>query len=230
MQMDVELDDPSLTAFIEAVERNDTTLALSIIEKDPAIVTKFTRGYGKEADEYAIHYAAQLQSSVVLKELIRLGADPSVQDQETKTPLHHAISEGSLECVRAILAAGGRDNDSSSILYSIVWTEEQAPLILQALSDVGVDVNTLMPPYLDEFGPTVLFQAIYYLSENGVRTLLACGADPSIKDEEGRNALQYAEHVSISKLKPMFGVEQDAAIMASIKTMLTNKLSSLFGK
>jgi len=222
----MEMDDPYLTALIRAIDAPDEALALSIIESDPSVVSKCTFGY-RGPDEYAIHHAAQLQSSTILKELLRRGADPNVLDDEGRTPLHNAISEGSLECVHTILAAGGRDKDWSAILYAIVWTEPQSAKIAQALFDVGIDLDTPMPPYMDEFGPTILFQAIYYLSARGVETLLACGANPSLKDEEGRNALQYMEFLESSTSTPMFGAEEDATRIALIKAMLTNKLSSL---
>jgi ankyrin repeat protein len=56
-------------------------------------------------------------------------------------------------------------------------------IILRQLLDAGADINAQ-----DKDGRTALISAAFYNRREAVSVLLARGADPSIRDNNGRNA------------------------------------------
>lgn len=95
------------------------------------------------------------------------------------TPLWHAIAFGrNLPLAKLLLARG---SDPNHCLFAAAYNDDAAAIRLLAKSGAA----------LDEFveGGTPLLHAIQYSRLEGVKALLAVGANPDAKDAKGRTAL-----------------------------------------
>ncbi len=95
------------------------------------------------------------------------------------TPLWHAIAFGrNLPLAKLLLARG---SDPNHCLFAAAYNDDAAAIRLLAQSGAA----------LDEFveGGTPLLHAIQYSRLEGVKALLAVGANPDAKDAKGRTAL-----------------------------------------
>jgi N-acyl-D-amino-acid deacylase len=117
--------------------------------------------------------------------LLQHGATPSGQ------AISEAITFGHTDVVRALVAAGGDatgvDGTGINLLHWAAITNR--PSMIPILANAGVPVNAL-----DDFGFTPLMYAatIDHGGTAAVEALLAAGAKPDLRNDEGRTALQQA--------------------------------------
>ena len=128
---------------------------------------------------------------------------------------------GSVEEVRRALAKGADPNQrtskpiyASSALHKATMSE-YAGEVIKLLLDAGADVNIR-----DEEGRTPLILALGPMPDpvwilRPVRALLAGGADPTIKDNDGHDALWHARRLRQSDEYGEYG-EEDKAQVAEI--------------
>jgi ankyrin repeat protein len=124
--------------------------------------------------------------------LLQHGADPSAGSQG-RTPLAQAVTFGYPDIVQALISAGApADMKESSGINLLHWAAiANRPEVIPALFMAGVPVNAQ-----DENGYTPLMYAatIDFGDTELVKTLLRAGADPGIRNGDGRNACEQAKY------------------------------------
>jgi ankyrin repeat protein len=160
---------------------------------------------GKVKDELAVHpewlnqkdpggltplnkAAAEKQTDIAL-ELIRMGADPAIGDNENTLPLHHAALTGNIELFKILCKKKGDvnlrdDNGVTPLHYSI---QGKYPAMTQYLVEAGADVNALTAR---KWSP-LLYTAIFGPVETA-QVLIKTGADVNVKNNTGLTPLHSA--------------------------------------
>ena len=146
--------------------------------------------------------AAKANDPVRVRELIAAGGDVNAKDDIQDSAFLYAGAEGFNEVLQLTLAAGA---DVASInryggTALIPASEHGHTDTVRILIAAGVPVN-----HVNNLGWTAMQEAI--LLNNGgqnqqdvVRQLLAAGADPDIRDPQGRTALQNAERLGFTEI------------------------------
>jgi ankyrin repeat protein len=194
-------------AFRAACLRGDAAGARALLAADPALV----RHPGP------LLAAAEFGNAPAVALLLSFGASVGGLDHDGISPLHRAVQSGSLEAVDLLLAAGadvdlrerkwrGTPFSWSAVLGKPHLAERLAPLShdVRALASLGrvarleevlraepALANHTLP---DAGAPTPLF---CLPDDEGVaadvaRILLAHGADPAIRSEQARTAIEVA--------------------------------------
>ena len=120
---------------------------------------------------------------------------PGIGIDVTATPLHAALTGGSVETARLLIAHGADVHALDSIGRSpLIVAITYRPSAIEPLLNSGVDINEQT-----RFGAPLLAAARYqwlytrhqgtHDRENAVKILLQKGADPNTHDSDGRNAL-----------------------------------------
>ena len=146
--------------------------------------------------------AAKANNAPLVSQLIARGGNVNAKDAIQDSAFLYAGAEGFNEVLRLTLAAGA--DVTSTNRYGgtalIPASEHGHVETVQILIGAGVPVN-----HVNNLGWTAMQEAI--LLNNGgprqqevVRLLLAAGADPNIRDPEGRTALQNAERLGFAEI------------------------------
>jgi uncharacterized protein len=131
--------------------------------------------------------------------LLARGADPNAA-WRGNPPISQAVTFGYPDIVQALIAAGAsvsmRESSGINLLH---WAAiANRPSVIPALAVAGVPVNDR-----DQFGFTPLMYAatIDFGDLDAVKTLLRAGADPGIRNNEGRTAREQARHFGHSRIE-----------------------------
>lgn len=146
--------------------------------------------------------AAKANNAPLVAGLIGRGGNVNARDAIQDSAFLYAGAEGFNEVLRLTLAAGA--DVASTNRYGgtalIPASEHGHVETVQILIAAGVPVN-----HVNNLGWTAMQEAI--LLNNGgprqlevVRLLLEAGADPDIRDPEGRTALQNAERLGFTEI------------------------------
>jgi ankyrin repeat protein len=145
--------------------------------------------------------AATLDDPAVALLLIKNGADANAEDNFGGTPLIRAINNDNEKMMDALIKNGADVNYPSkngnmglTPLVGAVWFSENADKTIKFLLEKGAKINGK-----GKFGETVLIRACSsYKPERNTITpdtismLLKNKADPNIRDNSGKTALEYA--------------------------------------
>ncbi|MFF0547028.1 ankyrin repeat domain-containing protein [Nocardia thailandica] len=144
-------------------------------------------------------FVAVLHDDVeVARVLLAAGADPDVLDDRGESPWVNTGVTGSVAMLDLLLPADpdvGLPNRFGGTALHPAAERGHVDYVREVLARTGIDVNRVNRP-----GWTALLEAVHY-GDGGpayqeiVRLLLAHGADPAIRDVEGRTAYDHAvEH------------------------------------
>ena len=123
-------------------------------------------------DQTLLHYACRDGNLTLTTDLLRAGADPTVQDSQGNTPLHYACERGNIHCLYNFI----EKCSNSHTLWQIPNKEGVTPLCVRILSS----------------GETVLHLSCQVWDHgNLLRELLKAGADPRIEDNQGYTPLHF---------------------------------------
>lgn len=146
--------------------------------------------------------AAKANDVPLVRELIRRGGNVNAKDGLQDSAFLYAGAEGFNEVLGLTLAAGA--DVASTNRYggtALIPASEHGHVdTVRILIDAGVPVN-----HVNNLGWTAMQEAILLNSggprqQEVVRLLLAAGADPEIRDPEGRTALQNAERLGFTEV------------------------------
>ena len=131
----------------------------------------------------------------IVAEVLKHRPNVNAQDKDGKTALMEAVDQyerddagfseiNRAQVVQILLRAGAdpnaRDNNGTTALIDATWEADAALALIRA----GANVNAQ-----DKYGITALINCD---SPEVARVLLANGADPSIRDSQGKTALDHA--------------------------------------
>ena len=145
--------------------------------------------------------AAKANDAVRVRELIAAGGNVNAKDDIQDSAFLYAGAEGFNEVLQLTLAAGAdvRSTNRYGGTALIPASEHGHMETVRILIAAGVPVD-----HVNNLGWTAMQEAI--LLNNGgpkqqdvVRQLLAAGANPDIRDPQGRTALQNAERLGLRR-------------------------------
>ena len=115
------------------------------------------------------------------------------RNAQDESPLMMAALRGHLEAVRALIA---RDADVNKpgwtpLHYAATGTQPQQPAIIALLLENYAFIDAASPN-----GTTPLMMAVHYGTSESVQLLLKEGADPSLKNQLGLSAADFALRAS----------------------------------
>jgi uncharacterized protein len=185
---------PSKTALFEAAKRWDAPAVKALLKAAPGLITA-TDPKGRQA----LHIACAVPPSPKLGEangiatvtaLLDAGADlnaqvpmPEEEGDFRATPVWYAASRGeNLPLVKFLLKRGA---DASTSLWTAVYRDNAD--LMRALLAAKPRLN------LRAHGETPIFYAARLQRLKTLDLLIAAGADPSIKDGRGRDAVDIAK-------------------------------------
>ncbi len=158
-------------------------------------------GAQAELDQRLIR-AAKANDAGAVAELIRAGGNVNAKDALQDSAFLYAGAEGFNEVLQLTLAAGAdvRSTNRFGGTALIPASEHGHVETVRILIAAGVPVN-----HVNKLGWTAMQEAI--LLNNGgpgqqevVRQLLDAGADPGIRDPQGRTALENAERLGFAEI------------------------------
>jgi ankyrin repeat protein len=140
----------------------------------------------QESNPKALERASMTGDLENVKLLLKNGAEPSAG-------LSQAVTFGYSDLVRTLIAAGANAKMTESTGINLLhWaTIANRPEVIPVLAAAGVPINAM-----DEFHYTPLMYAatIDFGDARVLKALLKAGADPKIRNDEGRTALEQARY------------------------------------
>ncbi|MEH6652291.1 MAG: ankyrin repeat domain-containing protein [Motiliproteus sp.] len=183
-------------AFLRAVTENNVPQLQRAIDKGVPVDSR--DGRGRTALLIATHHNAIEAARL----LIGKGADVNAKDDLQDSPYLYAGAEGKLEILKMTVAAGA-DLESVNRYGGTALTPAAHHghiEVVRYLLTTGVDIDQV-----NDLGWTALLEAVI-LGDGGstyqqiVELLVTAGADRSIRDPEGRTALENAQAREYSKI------------------------------
>ncbi len=186
-------DADGFSALGMAATREDGDQAVPVIR---ALLAAGAAVNGPDRDgDTALMKAVEYRSGIrVVQALLDAGANPNVRNRYGSTPLREASGYAqNLPVVQALLAAGAQvdarnGNDGCTALARAAQRHNDASMV-QTLLDAGADANARCRD-----GPTPVLEAAVFSGPEPVTILLEAGADKSMKDDNGHDALWHARH------------------------------------
>ncbi|HSW00738.1 MAG TPA: ankyrin repeat domain-containing protein [Sedimentisphaerales bacterium] len=171
---------PGVTPLHEAVAGWDPNVVGLLLAHGAKV------GASDESGNTSLHYAAARARRKVAEVLIAAGADVHARNKDGTTPLAIALRRGNVETARALIAAGAEKvvmkNDSPKIL--VEYESRQEPVLHLAIAGRS-EMPQRQVPSDAEPNPAEF-------RREWIELLLANGADPNERDEEGNTALSVA--------------------------------------
>jgi hypothetical protein len=134
--------------------------------------------------------AAKENKAEVVKQLLALNVSPNIESADGYSPLLAALNQDSLDIAEALLKAGADPNN-----FAQYWefpltraVESRIPGAAELLVRNGANVNAI--DQVD--GQTALHAAVMYQNYEAIQFLLASGANPKIKDKDGKTPIEEA--------------------------------------
>ncbi len=135
--------------------------------------------------------AAKENKVEVVKQLLALNVSPNIESADGYSPLLAALNQDRLEIPAALLKAGADPNN-----FAYYWdfpltkaVESRTPGAAELLVKNGANINAI-----DQVtGQTALHAAVMYQNYEAIQFLLASGANPRIKDKDGKTPIEEAD-------------------------------------
>ena len=181
--------------FINAVDKGDAASVKTLIAEGADVRTKDKNG------KAAIVIATEKGYSEVLKLLLENGADPN--GKYFKNPkanlfvmaMHNARYDAALVLLKSGAAAdfNHKYKDGKTALMIAMETEKNDLVTYLLLKKFNVDTT-------DDFGNTALIYAVKHDLFSVAKKLLELGADPTLRQVDGKTALDIAKSENKSSL------------------------------
>ncbi len=177
----------SFEDFFKAIETDDAQAITALLRRGFDPNTRNARG------QVGLTLALQQGS---LKAFAALMASRSVQvdarNAQDETPLMMAVLKGQTEAAKSLLARGADVNKTgwTPLHYAAAGTTDEQARIVALLLEMHAYIDAESPN-----GTTPLMMAAQYGTFDALQTLLDEGADPTIKNQLGLTALDFALRV-----------------------------------
>jgi ankyrin repeat protein len=183
---------PSKTALFDAARRWDAPAVKALLKAAPALITATD-----PKSRQAIHIACATKPGgldepngiATVTALLRAGASieaevPMPDEGDFRaTPVWYALSRGeNFPLVKFLLRRGA---DASYSLWAAVFRDDTALMRALLATKPRLDLRA--------HGETPIFYAARLQRRNTLDLLIKAGADPTIKDERGRDAIDIAK-------------------------------------
>jgi ankyrin repeat protein len=172
-----------ITDFYSAVRRGDLKGVAGLFQE-----WKRTPLYDLDGRD-PLTLAAREGQVEVVRQLLALKLSPNTESADGYSPLLMALHWEHPEIVSILLGAGADPNYNAHYWEYPLTEAAQAgsqPTI-NSLLRRGARINAAAG------GRTALHEAVMYRNYEAVQTLLEAGADPSIKDEDGKSPVEMAK-------------------------------------
>jgi len=175
------------TALHLALRNEQPQTASFLIEQGADINIQDSTGWS------AIHYALRYSTSLISKELIDNGCDLSAKNSNNWTPLLFAIRYQDAAIARYIIEKGGdMSTTNKDQTNALMLAARFNPTVLLDLIDSHFPVNA---QNID--GDTALHYAIEGENKGAFFALLQKGADPLLKNKDGKSAKDLLEEAGL---------------------------------
>lgn len=155
-----------------------------------------------DAGRTALGYAAASNDVTMVERLLAAGANVNARKANEQgqivTPLTQALRTDAAAAVHSLIQSGAATstNDPTGWTPMHVAAYESATGSIGELVSAGADINERTPAYRQQ---TPLQTALQYGSAGTVRTFLRLGADRLQKDNQGKDACDWAQFFKRSK-------------------------------
>ncbi|KAJ6088408.1 Ankyrin repeat protein [Penicillium sp. IBT 16267x] len=217
--------------MIEAIKRDDAQFIKELFHRglpmDPLYAFEALEAKSKSALEIFIQYGWDINQSMselcpsvlgnaieneeMTAWLLDHGADPNNGCAIDLTPLSCAVKSAPISVINLMLSRGG-DVQKGQVLHHAIERRSETIEVLKVLIENGAPINATM--YQDHYPSWRLFYfmglgtALHKAAELGkvdvVRYLISEGADLSIKDANGRTAMECAQIRGQSEVMKVF--------------------------
>ncbi|MFH1420187.1 MAG: M14 family zinc carboxypeptidase [Planctomycetota bacterium] len=184
----------SRSDLFTAARLGDAKRVADLLSTDPSLAHA-----RNDAGETPMHQAAAGRHDAILQEFLRYEADVNAADRRGVTPLHVAASSDDVKLVRMLLDAGATINavNASGETPLHVAARMARPNVLAALLASRSDVNARnasgqTPLHLLGIGARVHDEASQAQLDALANGLIAAGADPTLRDNDGNLAWPHA--------------------------------------
>lgn len=167
-----------------ALGAEDETRALELLRQGASV--KVIGGNGRTC----VGLGARSPSTELLREALNRGGSPKWNAAAQEHPLNLAVRAGRPDNVRLLLQHGGNVNATgreggTTSMFAIESPRSAAVLRVLLQWKPNLDAT-------DAEGRTALMLAVAFLEPECVALLLQAGADPTLRDRQGRTALDLA--------------------------------------
>eukprot|EP00939_MAST-03C_sp_MAST-3C-sp1_P002369 g2369.t1 len=182
----------SVSILHVAAGSGDKDLLQAIIEGGADLDISIDMRGGHREGDTPLHFAIVEKRSEIVRMLVGAGASISVENKGGLAPLHMAAGVGAVEAMRILLDAGASLYEQASNRYKSLPIHLAAastnPGAIRELASRGSPVN--VP---NAYGMYPIHAAAMAGSVESVSVLVEYGVDPTLRNREGRTALELAE-------------------------------------
>lgn len=178
--------------LIEALQVENFAIAEALLQMGASPNAEDT----KQAGRTALGYATATKDIALVDRLLQAGALPDARKRnelgQVVTPLTQALRADASNTIEHLIKAGAsvHTNDPTGWTPMHIAAYESSKLSIEVLVKAGADVNERTPAYRQQ---NVLQTALQYGDFETASTLLKLGADPLFKDNQGKNACDWAQ-------------------------------------